>query len=220
MPKSSPKIGDNFPPIDLPPPRLDHLAPLRDAFRLRRTEHSFSSRMLEPQVLSDLLWAACGVNHPESGKRPKFGAPVVTDATASNAQEIDVYVALEQGLYLYDPEQARLVPILLGDLRPLAAAEGLPRSGDAAPVRLVYVADVDRLEQPDRKAATPIADPEMQKAYYLVDCGIVAANVYLFAAAAGLSAWFHECDRMALAKRLPLRAGRRVLFAQTVGYPA
>ena len=214
-----PGIGDNFPPIELPPPRLDHLSPLRDAFRLRRTEHLFSSRMLEPQVLSDLLWAACGVNHPESGVHPRIQPPAVTDATASNAQEIDVYVAMEQGLYLYDAERARLAPVLLGDLRPLAAAETLPRSGDLAPVRLVYVADVDRLEQPDREHATPVADPEMQKAYYLVDCGIVAANVFLFAAAAGLSAWFHECDRTGLAKRLPLRAGRRVLFAQTVGYP-
>ncbi len=214
MPNSDPGIGDNFPPIELPAPRLDHLAPLRDAFQLRRTEHRFSSRMLEPQILSDLLWAARGVNHGEAG------APSASDASASNAQEIDVYVAMEQGLYLYDPERARLAPILLGDLRPLAAADGLPRSGDRAPARLIYVSDVDRLEQPDRRQAAAIADPQMQQAYCLVDCGIVAANGFLFAAAAGLAAWFHECECKALAKRLPLRAGRRVLFAQTVGYPA
>jgi hypothetical protein len=212
---SSPAIGDNFPPIELPPPRLDHLAPLRKAFRLRRTDQFFSTRMLEPQTLSDLLWVARGVQDERDDLE---GAPI-TDATASNAQEIDVYVALEQGLYLYDPERARLAPVLSGDLRPLAAASWLPRSGDAAPVRLVYVADVDRLEPPHDTSVPPAADPETQKAYCLVDCGIVAANVYLFAAAAGLSAWFHECDRAGLAKRLPLRAGRRVLFAQTVGYP-
>ena len=206
-------IGGNFPAIELPPPRFDDLAPLRDAFRLRRTEQSFSGRLLEPQTLSDLLWAACGV--PQS---PPEGLSVVADATASNAQEIDVFVAMEQGLYLYDPERARLAPVLSGDLRPLAAAPWLPRNGDKAPARLIYVVDCDRLETP---RATPMAptDPETLKAYSLVDCGIVAANVYLFAAAAGLNAWFHECDRPALAKRLPLRAGRRVLFAQTVGYP-
>lgn len=214
-----PEIGDNFPAIDLPPPRLDDLAPLRDAFRLRRTEHSFSSRPLPPQTLSDLLWAACGVNHHADSNGSQAGARVVIDATVSNAQEIDVYVAMEQGLYLYDPERARLAPVLLGDLRPLVADEHLPRSGDEAPVRLIYVADVDRLEQGALKDAPGLHDPEIQKSYYLVDCGIVAANVYLFAAAAGLNAWFHDCDRAALAKRLPLRFGRRVLFGQTVGYP-
>jgi len=214
-----PEIGDNFKAIDLPPPRLDDLAPLREAFRLRRTEQRFSSRLLPAQTLSDLLWAACGVNHHEPRPRNGVAAPVVVDATASNAREIDVYVAMEQGLYIYDPDRARLAPVLLGDLRPLVAASSLPRSGDLAPVRLVYVADVDRLDQPDTPDVTAVHDPEAQKAYYFVDCGIVAANVYLFAAAAGLNAWFHECDRPALAKRLPLRAGRRVLFGQTVGYP-
>ncbi len=218
MPGSGSEIGNNFPAIDLPPPRFDDLAPLRDAFRLRRTEQKFSSRMLTPQVLSDLLWAACGVNHPDTVKRPQsFDAPVVADATVSHAQEIDVYVTMEQGLYLYDPERDRLAPVLIGDLRPLVAAVNLPRHGDTAPVRLIYVADVDRLEQAND--SPPVSDPETQKAYYLVDCGIVAANVYLFAAAAGLNAWFHDCDRPGLAKRLPLRAGRRVLFGQTVGYP-
>jgi hypothetical protein len=220
MPGTRPEIGDNFPAIELPPPRLDDLAPLRDAFRLRRTEQRFSSRSLPPQTLSDLLWAACGVNHHADANGSHGGAPVVTDATVSNAQEIDVYVAMEQGLYLYDPDRARLAPVLLGDLRQLVAAENLPRSGDAAPVRLIYVADVDRLEQGSLlKDAPGLADPETQKSYYLVDCGIVAANVYLFAAAAGLNAWFHDCDRAGLAKRLPLRSGRRVLFGQTVGYP-
>lgn len=219
MPSHVPDVGNNFPAIDLPPPRFDDLSPLRDAFRLRRTEQKFSPRMLTPQTLSDLLWAACGVNHPESRNQPhNVNAPVVADATVSHAQEIDVYVAMEQGLYLYDPERDRLAPVLIGDLRPLVAADGLPRHGDKAPVRLIYVADVDRLESPNDGPS--IQDPELQKAYYLVDCGIVASNVYLFAAAAGLNAWFHECDRAGLAKRLPLRAGRRVLFGQTVGYPA
>lgn len=217
MSEPVPQIGDNFKAIELPPPRFDDLAPLRDAFRLRRTEQRFSARPLPPQTLSDLLWAACGVNHHD--ERSKSGAPMVTDATVSNAREIDVYVALEQGLYLYDSDRARLAPVLLGDLRPLVAAPNLPRFGDTAPVRLVYVADVDRLEQPDAPNVAPVQDPEMQKSYYFVDCGIVAANVYLFAAAAGLNAWFHDCDRAGLAKRLPLRAGRRVLFGQTVGFP-
>ncbi|HXT08569.1 MAG TPA: nitroreductase family protein [Roseiarcus sp.] len=207
-------IGSNFPAIELPPPRFDDLAPLRDAFRLRRTEQRFSQRALEAQTLSDLLWAARGVH-----QSPPEDLSPVADASASNAQEIDVYISMEQGLYLYDPERARLAPVLIGDLRRFAAAPWLTRSGDKAPARLIYVVDVDRLGKPHATCAPSIADPEAVKAYCYVDCGIVAANVYLFAAAAGLNAWFHECDRPALAKRLPLRAGRRVLFAQTVGYP-
>jgi hypothetical protein len=206
-------IGGNFPAIELPPPRFDDLAALRDAFRLRRTEQRFSARALEPQILSDLLWAACGVQ-PGTPESRGYGG----DASASNAQEIDVFVAMEQGLYLYDPERGRLAPVLIGDLRGAAAAPWLPRSGDQAPVRLIYVADCDRLVLPHATVAAG-ADPETLRAYCHVDCGIIAANVYLFAAAAGLNAWFHECDRPFLAKRLPLRAGRRVLFAQTVGYP-
>lgn len=214
MPIKIAGAGDNFPPIALPPPRLESLGSLRDAFHLRRSQHQFSQRPLAPQIMSDLLWAASGVNH---GVKPPSGehrAPVVADATASHAREIDVYVALEQGIYLYEPHNAWLAPIVSEDLRPIVPAPNLPRSGDLAPVRLIYVADADKL------AEAAIEDDETRKNFYLVDCGIVAANVYLFAAGAGLAAWFHDSDRPALAKKLPLRAGRRVLFAHTIGYPA
>ena len=113
-------FGSNFPAIELPPPRFDDLAPLREAFRLRRTDQTFSCRSLEPQTLSDLLWAACGVNPASSDD-----LNIVCDASASNAQEIDIFVAMEQGLYLYDPERARLAPVLIGDLRAFAAAPWL-----------------------------------------------------------------------------------------------
>ena len=59
----------------------------------------------------------------------------------------------------------------------------------------------------------------MQKAYYYVDTGLIAGNVYLFAASHGLACWFHNCDRAALGRELKLRAEQRVLFAQSVGYP-
>lgn len=218
MPRDFVGAGDNFPPIALPPPRLEALGSLRDAFRLRRSQQQFSPRPLSAQTMSDLLWTASGVNH---GVKPPTGeprAPVVADATASHAQEIDVYVAMEQGTYLYEPHNAALAPIVSDDLRAIVPAPGLSRSGDVAPVRLIYVADADRLAE--AAPLTAFVDDETRKAYYLVDCGIVAANVYLFAAGAGLAAWFHDSDRPALAKKLPLRAGRRVLFAHTIGYPA
>ena len=61
-------------------------------------------------------------------------------------------------------------------------------------------------------------NPEVQKAYYYVDTGIIAGNVYLFAASQGLGAWFHNCDREAVAAALNLRPGQRVLFGQTIGF--
>jgi hypothetical protein len=209
------KIGDNFPAIELPPPAFEDVLSLGEAFQRRETQRVFAPTPLPLNKLSELLWAACGVNR----KKGPFGLTGRTDATASNSQEIDVYVAMEMGVYLYDPDRSRLAPILIGDVRPLALDPTQTPAGDRAPVRLIYVADVDRLEHSQGKDEPGLRDAEMQKAYYYVDCGIVAANVYLYAAGAGLNAWFHTCDRVALAKRLPLRAGRRVLFAQTIGFP-
>ena len=216
MEKAGALFVDGFPAIELPPPGFADLLPLGEAFRQRHTCRDFSDAPLPLAILSDLLWAACGVNR----RAGPFRHTGRTDATASNSQEIDVYVALERGVYLYDPDRSRLAPILIGDLRPLALAPTQSNVGANAPVRLIYVVDVDRLEHSQGFDEPGLHDAERQKAYYFVDCGIVAANVYLYAAGAGLSAWFHNCDRAALAKRLPLRPGRRVLFAQTVGYPA
>jgi hypothetical protein len=211
----SAKIGDNFPAIELPTPAFEDVLSLGEAFQRRETRRVFAPTPLPLDKLSELLWAACGVNR----KIGPFGLTGRTDATASNSQEIDVYVAMEMGVYLYDPDRLRLAPILIGDVRPLALDPSQTPAGDRAPVRLIYVADVDRLEHSQGQDEPGLHDAETQKAYYYVDCGIVAANVYLYAAGAGLNAWFHTCDRAALAKRLPLRAGRRVLFAQTVGFP-
>jgi nitroreductase len=96
----------------------------------------------------------------------------------------------------------------------LWAANGVNRS----PVRLIYVVDVDRLINTAGFPEPGLKDPDVQRSYYYVDTGLIAANVYLFAASTGLAAWFHNCDKTALSKKLDLRANQRVLFAQTVGY--
>ena len=171
---------------------------------------------LPPQVLSNLLWAAFGVNR-EAGP---MGLPGRTAASASNSQEIELYVALPEGIYLYDAAAHRLVPVVAGDLR--AKAGGRGRRGSAAakaPASIIFVADVAkyaraRLQEPGLK------DPELQKSYYNVAVGLIAGNVYLFAASQGLAAWFHNCNKPELAAVLKLRPEQRVLFAQTVGYPA
>jgi nitroreductase len=145
--------------------------------------------------------------------------PGRTAASASNSQEIDVYVALEEGTFLYDPFHHRLVPMAAGDLRRLAIGPGQAEAGAEAPVRLIYVADIDKLVHTSGYQEPGLGDPDIQRSYYYVDTGLIAANVYLFAATMGLAAWFHNCDKVQLSTKLNLRKNQRVLFGQTVGYP-
>jgi hypothetical protein len=202
-------------PIALPKPAPKASTSLAKALQLRKTTREISDRKLPLQTISDLLWAACGVNR----KRGPFGIAGRTAASASNSQEIDVYVALEDGTYLYDPVGHRLVPAVAGDLRSLAIGPGQGKGGAQAPVRLIYVADLDKLANTAGFQEPGLRNPDVQRSYYYVDTGLIAANVYLFAASAGLAAWFHNCDRSKLSAKLGLRDDQHVLFGQTVGYP-
>ncbi len=202
--------------IELPRREPHPRGSLAKALKLRRTTRDIDGKMLSLRTLSDLLWAACGVNR----KQGPFGMPGRTAASASNSQEINVYVALQRGTYLYDPFLHRLVLAVADDLRSLAIGRGQANGGAKAPVRLIYVADLDKLVHTSGFQEPGLRDPDVQRSYYFVDTGLIAANVYLFAASVGLAAWFHNCDRPKLSAKLNLRDDQRVLFAQTVGYPA
>jgi len=202
--------------IKLIEPKLEGGESLANALRLRRTERAFSDRPLPPQALSDLLWAACGINRANG----PFGVSGRTAASASNSQEVDVYVALKEGAYRYHPSAHRLDLVLAEDLRPLALGARQGDGGSHAPVRLIYVADIGKLDHTSGFEEPGLHDPEVQKSYFFVDAGLIAGNVYLFAAAYGLAAWFHNCNRPALSAKLGLSENERPLFGQTVGYPA
>jgi nitroreductase family protein len=204
-----------FEPISLPEPKLEGGLSLADAFRLRRTEREFSDTPLSPQMLSDCLWAACGINRLNG----PFGVAGRTAASASNSQEVDVYVAMREGTFRYAPASHRLIPVVAGDLRRFALGARQGDGGANAPVRLIYVADIAKLEHTSGFDEPGLHDPEVQKSYYFVDAGLIADKVYLFAASQGLAAWFHNCDRRALSARLGLGDTQRPLFGQTVGYP-
>jgi len=201
--------------IQLPSPLSAGGASVFTALERRKTTREVSATPLPMQLLSNLLWAACGVNR----KTGPFGVPGRTAASASNSQEIDLYVALKEGAYLYDGPNNLLAPIVTGDLRVGALTPGQRGIDAKAPVQLIYVVDVHRLTHTAGFQEPGLQDPEVQKSYYYVDTGLIAGNVYLFAAAEGLAAWFHNCDKTALAQRLGLRAEQRVLFAQSIGYP-
>jgi len=199
-------------PISLPKPEIDGGKSVLAALQERRTIRNISAKKLPPQMLSNLLWAAFGVNRPQGA----FGKSGRTAASASNSQEIDLYVALAEGVYLYEATPHRLTPVVAGDLR-ARAGRG---AAATAPVNLFFVADLTRYDQGPGQPDRNIGNAEVQKGYYYVATGLIASNVYLFAASHGLAAWFHNCNRDAAARELKLRADQRVLFAQTVGYPA
>lgn len=206
----------NLQPIVLLKPRLDKGKTVLKALENRKTIREISDKKMSLQVLSNLLWAASGVNR----KKGPFGIPGRTAASASNSQEIDVYVALQEGTYLYNAFNHRLVPVIAEDLRTLAIGAGQANFGDKAPVRLIYVADINKLANTSGYQEPGLQNPEIQKSYYFVDTGLIAGNVYLFAASQGLAAWFHNCNKPVLATKLNLRTDQRVIFGQTVGYPA
>jgi len=186
--------------IVLPAPDTQGGMPLMQALSQRSTSRSFTDKEIPPQVLSDLLWAATGINRPDSGKR--------TAPTARNLQEIDVYVATAQGLYLYDPKEHALLTVLADDIR---AATGSQDFVAGAPVNLVYVVDYKRMGD---------APEEIKKFYAATDTGFISQNVYLYCASAGLATVVRGLvDREILAKAMGLRPDQAVILAQTVGYP-
>ena len=201
--------------LSLPPPEAGRNTAVFEALQRRRTIREIDARALPPGVLSALLWAAFGVNRAVG----PFGQAGRTAASASNCQEIDLYVALEGGTYLYDAPGHRLTAVSGQDLRQAALTPGQRGVAATAPVQLIYVVDVRRLTHTAGFDEPGLHDPEVQKAYYFVDTGLIAGNVHLYAAAEGLAAWFHNCDRAKLALELSLGPEQHVLFAQSIGYP-
>jgi len=193
-------FAQDLEPIQLLKPQMDGGKPLMQVLQERHSTREYSSEELHLQTLSDLLWAAFGINRAESGKR--------TAPSARNMQEIDIYVALAKGLYLYDAKTHTLLPVLGKDIRALT---GKQEYVGGAPLNLVYVADYAKMG--DR--------PEEDKIFYsAANTGFISQNVYLYCASAGLGTVVRGLvDKPALAKEMNLRADQKVVLAQTVGFP-
>ena len=204
-------FADDLKPITLAKAQTDGGKSVLAALKERRTNRNIGAKKLPPQVLSNLLWAAFGVNR----EREPFRGPGRTAASASNSQEIDLYVALSEGVYLYEAVPHRLTPIVSGDFRRRSGR----RSAARAPVNIFYVVDIAKYSKAPFQEPG-LRDPDVQKSYYYVATGLIAQNVYLFAASQGLAAHFHNCDKQNTPKEFKLRPEQRVLFSQTVGYPA
>lgn len=186
--------------LDLPKPRTTGGRPLMEVLADRRSSRQFSRKEIPLQTLSDMLWAAWGVNRPESGKR--------TAPSAVNWQEIDVYVAMARGLYRYDASRHSLMQVSAEDIRGSTGTQGFVKD---APVNLLFVADYSRMGRASQK------DKDF---YSAADAGFISQNVYLFCASEGLATVVRGAlDRTDLAQKMKLAPEQKVILAQTVGYP-
>ena len=225
-------LAQDLKPIDLPKPQTTGGMPLMDALSARKTTREFGADKLPLQTLSNLLWAAFGVNRAEmAGRTPKPGR---TAPSAMNLQDIDLYVAFPDGVYLYEPVPHRLAPVIAKDVRALTNRNAA--AGTAA-LCFIYVEDLGKRTAPPAKppaaetppsgtpppaGAPPAAKPQASAPPSTsgeVDTGFIGQNVYLFCASAGLNAWFYGTNRDELAKALNLRPTQRVLYGQAVGLP-
>lgn len=205
----------NLEPIALPKPVFKGCKTVFEALKLRRTCRTFKDKKITLQILSDILWAAQGVNRIKG----PFGGPGRTAGSASNSQEICIYVAREEGTYLYEPDSHKIIPVAAGDRRALAIGQGQRRAGANATVRFIYIVDIDRFKEAGFQEPG-LYDAEIQKSYYFVDTGLIAQNIYLAASALGLASWFHNCNKAEIAQELGLKPHQQALFGHTLGYSA
>ena len=184
--------------IALPKPQTDGGRPLLQVLRDRKSVREFSTNALPTQTLANLLWAGFGINRPENGHR--------TAPSAMNCQEIDLYVALPEGLFLFDAAANELKPVHVRDIRALTGGGAFSK---VAPVALILVADQTKMK----------AKPADREFYAAIDAGHISQNVYLFCASEGLAAVVHDLHRAALARDMALRPEQRIVIAQAVGFP-
>jgi nitroreductase len=182
----------------LPPARTEGGMPLTQALRLRHSTRAYADGAVPTQLLSDLLWSAYGINRASGERTAPYWRHVMV---------IDVYVAMADGVWLYEPETHALRQHLKGDLRALTGLQDFVAS---APVELVYVAHGEHMKD---------TSAEDQRLYASVDAAFIGQNVYLFCASEGLATVFRGAvDQAKLGRALLLPEGQFVTFAQTVGY--
>ena len=192
-------VAQQIKPLALPPPRIEGGQALTATLKLRRSTREYSDRPLSVQTLSDLLWAAFGINRLASGDR--------TVPYWRHVMVIDIYVAMADGVWLYEPKAHVLLPHSKDDIR---AQTGSQDFVETAPLNLIYVAHGERM--------TDITVEE-RRLYASVDTGFMGQNVYLFCASEGLGTVFRgTVDGAKLGRTLQLPDQQFVTFAQTVGY--
>jgi nitroreductase len=216
--------------IRLNDPNKKRGLPLMEALSVRASVREWSDKEVGMQDLSDLLWAANGINRPEIKKR--------TASSAMNAQDVDIYVFMKDGVYLYDALGQALIPVIAGDLRsqigmapgggpggppgpkpegapmPMPGAPPGPGPGGqppSAPIQLVLVSDMSRF---------PAGTPELKYEWAAIDTGIVSQNISLFCAATGMATRPRaSIDKDRIKRLLKLKDAQHPFLNHPIGYP-
>jgi nitroreductase len=204
----SPASAQELPPIagakdafKLPAPQTSGGMPVMDALKARHSTREYADRPLPAQMLSDLLWAAWGINRSEEGLR--------TAPSTHGKAAIDIYLAMANGVWRYSAADHALLPHLAEDLR-AATSTGQPFVKTAA-VNLIYVADAARVGN--------VSEDDWDM-YAVADAAVIGQNVYLFCASAGLGTVIRgSVDGKQLIQRMKLPASQRIRLCQSVGYP-
>ena len=186
--------------VKLPPPDKKGGKPLMQCLTERKSERSFSDRQLEPQVLSNLFYAAYGINREDGGR---------TAPSARNAQDMLVYAAMPSGLYLYNPADNTLELKLNKDIREKCGMQSDMHK--KAALVLIYVSDTSKLKTSDK---------DVKEFYSANHTGYISQNVYLFCASEGLNTVVCAMiDKDALSKLMGLPENCMIQLIQPLGYP-
>jgi SagB-type dehydrogenase family enzyme len=185
--------------IELPQPETKGGMPIMDALNNRSSQREFSDKALSMQEISNILWAAWGINR-ENGKH--------TAPSSRNKQEMDVYISIEKGVFLYIPEKNALKMVLDKDIRKETGGQDFVGK---APLNLLFVANYKKAE----------STSEEYKCTSGVNAGFMSQNVYLYCASKKLASvvrgWF---DAEKLHEIMGLEKYQEVILCHTVGYPA
>lgn len=184
--------------INLPAPEVTGGMPLMQALDSRRTTRTFADKPLSMQQISNALWAGFGVNRKVMGN-DRSGQPVAgrTAPSGQNKQDIQLYVVLAQGSYVYDAVKNELDPVASGDLRTKIGGGAAAH----AAATIVFVA------------------PAKDDPFGQVDTGFIGQNIYLYAASEGLNAWFYAFHNQDVAGALNLPADKTPLYGESIGFP-
>jgi SagB-type dehydrogenase family enzyme len=189
-------------PVKLNPPELNKGVSLMQALKQRKTSRSYSDKKLTQQQLSDMLWAADGVNRDDKKR---------TSPAAMGVYNTDIYVVLAEGVYLYEPVKQELKPVVKGDFRKAAGQQDFV--GKAA-VELVYVYNPKDTKNP----RMPV--PQEKRLVWIdVEVGCMVQNVYLYCASEGLASVVRGMiDQKKFGEIIKVKP-EQVIIAQTVGVP-
>lgn len=151
-------------PVKLNTPNKNRGTAIMKALSDRKSATEYTDKMLSHEDLSDLFWAANGINRPAESKK--------TAASAMNRQDVMIYAFTTEGVYLYDAEAHELKPVKAGDHRKLCGERGM------SPLIVLLVSDVSKFGE--------TGTLELRKEWGAIDVGLVSQNIALFCSGNGI----------------------------------